>query len=155
MAARGATVIGTASMHNYDLLRSLGAQPTTYGRGLVARVHALAPNGVHAVFDCAGGSLPDLIAIAGDAARVVTIADFTAAAHGVHMSHGAPADETGVAVGAAADPLALRGLGIAIKLAEQGRLRVPIAAAFPLAEASAAHELSESRHACGKIVLVN
>jgi NADPH:quinone reductase-like Zn-dependent oxidoreductase len=153
--ARGATVIGTASAHNHDFLRSLGAEPTTYGTGLVERVRALAPAGVDAVFDCARGALPDLITIAGDKARVVTISDFTAAAHGVHMSHGAPADETGEAVGASADPLALHGLDIAIKLAEQGRLRVPVAAAFPLAEAAAAHELSETGHARGKIVLVS
>ncbi|GAA0988350.1 NADP-dependent oxidoreductase [Acrocarpospora macrocephala] len=153
--ARGATVIGTASEHNHDFLRSLGAEPAMYGTGLVERIRALAPAGVDAVFDCAGGALPDLIAIAGDPARVVTIADFTAAAHGVHMSHGAPADDTAAAVGAAADPMALHGLGIAVALAEQGRLRAPVAAAFPLAEAAAAHELSESRHARGKIVLVN
>jgi NADPH:quinone reductase-like Zn-dependent oxidoreductase len=152
--ARGATAIGTASEHNHDFLRSLGAEPTTYGTGLVERVRALAPAGVDAVFDCAGGALPDLVAIAGDPARVVTIADFTAAAHGVHMSHGAPADHTGKAVGAAADPLAVHGLAIAVALAGAGRLRVPVAAAFPLAEAAAAHELSEGRHARGKIVLV-
>lgn len=154
--ARGATVIGTASEHNHDFLRSLGARPATYGTGLVERIRALAPAGVDAVFDCAGGALPDLVAIAGDAARVVTIApDFTAAVHGVHMSHGAPADETGTAVGAPADPPALHGLAIAVTLAGAGRLRVPVAAAFPLAEVAAAHELSESRHARGKIVLVN
>jgi NADPH:quinone reductase-like Zn-dependent oxidoreductase len=107
------------------------------------------------VFDCAAGALPDLIVIAGDPTRVVTIADLTAAAHGVHLSHGAPADKTGAAVGAGADPLALHGLGIAVELAEQGRLRAPVAAAFPLAEAAAAHELSETRHARGKIVLVH
>ena len=148
--ARGATVIGTASAHNHDFLRSLGAEPTTYGPGLVDRVRALAR--VDAVFDCAGGALPDLIAIAGDPARVVTIADFAAAAHGVHLSHTAPGGE---AVGVAADPQALHGLDIAVKLAAQGRLRIPVAAAFPLTEAAAAHELSESRHAPGRIVLVN
>ncbi|MEV7680031.1 NADP-dependent oxidoreductase [Streptomyces sp. NPDC088341] len=153
--ARGATVIGTASERNHDFLRSLGAVPTTYGTGLVKRIHALAPDGVDAVFDCAGGSLPDLVAIAGDTARVVTIADVTAAAHGVHMSHGVPADDTGTAMGASADPLALHGLAIAVTLADEGRLRVPVAAAFPLTEAVAAHELSESRHARGKIVLVS
>ncbi|MGN9788113.1 NADP-dependent oxidoreductase [Nonomuraea sp. ZG12] len=153
--ARGATVIGTAGEHNHDFLRSLGGQPTTYGAGLVERVRALAPDGVDAVFDCAGGALPDLIAIAGDPARVVTIApDFTAAALGVHLSHGAPTGDRATAVGAA-DPLAVHGLGIAVELAEQGRLRVPVAAAFPLTEAATAHELSESRHARGKIVLVN
>lgn len=153
-AARGAAVIGTAGEHNHDFLRSLGATPTTYGPGLVERVRALTPDGVDAVFDCAGGVLPDLIAIAGDPSRVVTIADFAAAAHGVHMSHGAPADDTAAAVGAAADPLALHGLDIAVALAGRGRLRVPVAATFPLTEAAAAHELSETRHARGKIVLV-
>ncbi|MFG2004885.1 NADP-dependent oxidoreductase [Spirillospora sp. NPDC048911] len=154
-AARGATLIGTAREHNHDFLRSLGAEPTTYGAGLVERVRALAPGGVDAVFDCAGGALPDLIAIAGDPARVVTIApDLTAASLGVHLSHGVPAGDTAAAVGAA-DPLAVHGLGIAVELAARGRLRVPVAAAFPLTEASAAHELSESRHSPGRIVLVN
>jgi NADPH:quinone reductase-like Zn-dependent oxidoreductase len=149
--ARGATVIGTASPRNHDFLRSLGALPTTYGPGLVERVRALAPDGVDAVFDCASGALPDLITIAGDPSRVVTIADFTAAAHGVHMSHSAPAAD----VGSGADALAVHGLAIAVGLAGEGRLRVPVAAEFPLTEVAAAHELSESRHARGKIVLVH
>ncbi|MEU8707582.1 NADP-dependent oxidoreductase [Streptomyces sp. NPDC048565] len=153
--ARGATVIGTASERNHAFLRSLGAEPTTYGTGLVERVRALAPAGVDAVFDCAGGALPDLVAVAGDPARVVTIADLGAAAHGVHLSHGAPADDTGEAVRASADPLAVHGLAAAVTLAHEGRLRVPVAGAFPFDEAAAAHELSEGRHARGKIVLVN
>ena len=41
--ARGARVIGTASAANHDYLRSLGAEPLTYGDGLVARVRAQAP----------------------------------------------------------------------------------------------------------------
>ncbi|WP_432949320.1 NADP-dependent oxidoreductase [Kribbella sp. CA-253562] len=154
-AARGARVIGTASEGNHEFLRSLGAEPTTYGPGLGDRVRAMAPDGVDAVFDCAGGALPDLIAIAVDPARVVTIADFTAAQYGVHLSHSAPADETGSAVGAGADPLAVHGLATAVGLAEAGRLRIPVAETFPLEEAAAAHKLSESRHARGKIVLVN
>jgi NADPH:quinone reductase-like Zn-dependent oxidoreductase len=42
--ARGARVVGTASERNHDFLRSLGAEPTTYGPGLVERVSALAPD---------------------------------------------------------------------------------------------------------------
>ena len=136
--ARGATVIGTASERNHDFLRSLGAQPTTYGEGLPERAGR-----ADAVVDCAGGQLADLVAIAGSPERVVTIADFDAAAHGVHLSSGL------------SDPLALHGLDVAVELAAQGRLRIPVAAEFPLGEAAAAHELSESRHARGKIVLVN
>ena len=51
--ARGATVIGTASEHNHDFLRSLGASRRRTAPGLVERVRALAPGGVDAVFDCA------------------------------------------------------------------------------------------------------
>jgi NADPH:quinone reductase-like Zn-dependent oxidoreductase len=153
--ARGAAVIGTASEHNHDFLRSLGAEPTTYGPGLVERVRALTPGGVDAVVDCAGGSLPDLIALAGDPVRVVTIADFNAKAHGVHMSHTAPGDDADEALGVRADPVAVHGLAAAVTLASEGRLWVPVAAALPLAEAAAAHELSETRHARGKIVLVH
>jgi NADPH:quinone reductase-like Zn-dependent oxidoreductase len=147
--ARGATVIGTASAHNHDFLRSLGATPTTYGPGLVDRVRTLAPSGVDAVFDCAGGALPDLVAIAGDPARVVTVADVTAATHGVHLSHVSP-DST--ALGPADRP-AMYGLAIAVALAGEGRLRIPVAGVFPLAEVAAAHSLSESGHARGKIAL--
>ncbi|WP_330275909.1 hypothetical protein OG205_09920 [Lentzea sp. NBC_00516] len=42
-AARGATVIGTASKANHDFLRELGARPVTYGEGLAERVTAAAP----------------------------------------------------------------------------------------------------------------
>jgi NADPH:quinone reductase-like Zn-dependent oxidoreductase len=154
-AARGATVVGTASTRNHPFLRSLGVVPTTYGPGLVERVRAVAPGGVDAVVDCAGGALPDLVAIAGDAGRVVTIADLDAAAHGVHLSHGAPTDETGATTVPHADPLALHGLTTAVTLAGKGVLRVPVAAAFPLDQAAAAHALSEGRHAPGRIVLTS
>ncbi|MGC4944354.1 NADP-dependent oxidoreductase [Kribbella sp. DT2] len=153
--ARGARVIGTASERNHAFLKSLGAEPTTYGPGLEDRVRELAPGGVDAVFDCAGGALEQLLAIAGSPERVVTIADFTAAQYGVHMSHSAPGDETGEAVGAGADTLAVHALAAAVELADQGRLRIPVAATFPLTEAAAAHELSESRHARGKIVFLH
>jgi len=97
-AAHGATVIGTASEHNHEYLRSLGATPTTYGPGLADRVTALAPGGVDAAFDAAGaGSLPDLITIASGADKVVTIADPTAQEHGVRMSAGTEKPELALA----------------------------------------------------------
>jgi NADPH:quinone reductase-like Zn-dependent oxidoreductase len=39
--ARGAHVIGTASEGNHDFPRTLGAEPTTYGEGMVDRVRQL------------------------------------------------------------------------------------------------------------------
>jgi NADPH:quinone reductase-like Zn-dependent oxidoreductase len=56
--------------------------------------------------------------------------------------------------GPGADPQAIHGLAVAATLAEQGRFTVPIAGVFPLADAIAAHELSETGHARGKIVLI-
>ncbi|MHB1569330.1 MAG: NADP-dependent oxidoreductase, partial [Solirubrobacteraceae bacterium] len=71
---RGARVIGTASTRNHDLLRSFGAEPTTYGEGLEQRVRELAPGGVDRALDAAGGgALPALVALTGSADRVVTI----------------------------------------------------------------------------------
>ena len=144
---RGATVVGTAREVNHPLLVSLGATPTTYGPGLPDRVAALAPQGVDAVLDAAGkGSLPDLVAIAGSRQRVVTIADRSAAEHGVKFSR------TG-GVGASSPP-GVAGLAVAAHLVDRRRFTVPIDAVFPLSEAAAAHERSASGHSRGKIVLV-
>ncbi|MFE9841555.1 medium chain dehydrogenase/reductase family protein [Streptomyces goshikiensis] len=54
--ATGAHVIGTASARHHDALRALGVTPVDYRSGDVpARVRALAPRGVDAVFDHVGG----------------------------------------------------------------------------------------------------
>ncbi|MFE6844834.1 medium chain dehydrogenase/reductase family protein [Streptomyces sp. NPDC057686] len=54
--AAGARVIGTASTRHHDALRALGVAPVDYRSGTVpARVRALAPGGVDAVFDHVGG----------------------------------------------------------------------------------------------------
>jgi NADPH:quinone reductase-like Zn-dependent oxidoreductase len=140
--ADGVTVIGTASPANHDRLRSLGVIPTTYGPGLVERVAELAPGGVDYVLDTAGkGSMPDLIAIAGDPAKVITIADFSAAQSGVRVT------------GAGMDPQRFDALPKAARLFEDGELAIAIDSQFPLAETAKAHERSEGGHVTGKIVL--
>jgi len=140
--ARGARVIGTASEANHEFLRSLGAEPTTYGAGIVERIRALAPDGVDLAFDTAGkGGIPDLVTITGDPARVATIADFGAAALGVKVTGGAE----GRAPGA---------LDEAARLVEAGRLHVPVQQTFAFADAPEAHRLSETGHVRGKLVLV-
>src|SRR6202012_1782126 len=64
--ARGARVIGSASAANQEYLRSLGAEPVTYGDGMADRVRALAPHGVDLALDVAGsGVLPELTELAG------------------------------------------------------------------------------------------
>jgi NADPH:quinone reductase-like Zn-dependent oxidoreductase len=139
--ARGARVIGTASERNHDFLRSLGAEPTTYGDGMVQRIRALAPEGVDLAFDTAGQGIPELIELTGDAAKVATIANFQAASLGVKVTGGAAGRVLG-------------GLTEATALIESGRLEVPIERTFSFAEAPEAHRASEAGHVRGKLVLV-
>jgi NADPH:quinone reductase-like Zn-dependent oxidoreductase len=74
--AAGATVIGTGRRSSFPKLEAMGVLPTTYGPGLAERVAALAPGGVDAALHAApspSNSLPDIVAIVGNAARVVTV----------------------------------------------------------------------------------
>jgi NADPH:quinone reductase-like Zn-dependent oxidoreductase len=140
--ARGARVIGTASERNHEFLRSLGAEPTTYGEGLVERVRALAPDGVDLGFDTAGqGGVRDLVTLTGDPARVATIADFAAAALGVTVTGGG-------------DFRAVEALGEAAALYETGGLQLEVAQTFTFAEAPDAHRLSQDGHVRGKLILI-
>ncbi|MDP9797206.1 NADPH:quinone reductase-like Zn-dependent oxidoreductase [Catenuloplanes nepalensis] len=137
---RGARVIGTAAPARHDLLRRLGVIPAAYGDGLVTRLRELAPDGVDRALDAAGhGVVPALIELTGDAARVVSIADFSA--HGARVTDGG-------------EGRSWHALGEAAALVAAGRLEVPVAATFPMAEAAAAHDLSESGHAGGRVVIL-
>ncbi|MGH2859703.1 MAG: NADP-dependent oxidoreductase, partial [Solirubrobacteraceae bacterium] len=143
-ARRGARVIGTAGAHNQELLRSFGADPTTYGEGLVERVRALAPDGVDRALDAAGGgALPALVELTGAPEYVVTIADFPGA------------QQTGVQVtGGPGGERAWYALALVSELIEAGEFRLPVARRFPLEQIADAHRLSESGHPGGKLVLV-
>jgi NADPH:quinone reductase-like Zn-dependent oxidoreductase len=140
--ARGARVIGTASEGNHEFLRSLGAEPTVYGDGLVERVRELAPDGVDRALDTAGkGALPDLIEITGSPDNVVTISDFTAPQHGVRVTTGA-------------DGRSWQALGQAAQLYEEGKLSLSVERTFPFSQAPEAHRISQEGHVRGKLVLM-
>lgn len=141
---RGARVIGTASPNNHEYLRSLGAEPTTYGDRLTDRVREIAPGGVDAALDAAGGgALPALVELAGDAGRVVTIADYVGAQEtGVRFS-GGPGTER-----------ALHALSDVGPLIESGKFSLPVAQTFPLDKIGDAHALSQEGHVRGKLVLL-
>ncbi|MEU9336920.1 medium chain dehydrogenase/reductase family protein [Streptomyces sp. NPDC048290] len=53
--AHGVRVIGTASARNQAAVAAMGAEPVDYRGDVLARVRALAPDGVAAVFDHLGG----------------------------------------------------------------------------------------------------
>jgi NADPH:quinone reductase-like Zn-dependent oxidoreductase len=98
---------------------------------------------VDAVFDTSGaGLLPDAIALAGDPARVITIADESAAGHGVRFTGQDPSDRA---------PESLPELAA---LLADGRLTVPVWRAYPLAEAAQAHADLDAGRNRGKIILL-
>lgn len=139
-AARGARVIGTASEGNHAYLRELGAEPVTYGDGLVERVRALAPEGVDVVLDY---GTPDLVettrALLAPGGTVASITDAAARDElGGHYVWVRPST---------ADLTALA------ELADAGRLRVDVAQVFDLADAAAAHDASATGHVRGKVVV--
>jgi len=143
--ARGLRVVGTASERNHDYLRSLGAEPVTYGEGLVERVRAVAPDGVDRAFDTAGrGALPDLIELTGGPEHVVTIADFQAA----------PGLGVRLTAGGSGERRAWEALGEAAALHAEGRFSLPVERSFPFSEAAEAHRLSQEGHVRGKLTLV-
>ncbi len=140
--ARGATVIGTASERNHEFLRSLGAIPVTYGAGLPDRVRAAAPQGVDLALDTAGrGAVADLVTLTPTPADVVSLADFDAPKLGARVTDGS-------------EGRAWQTLHEAADLYLQGRFTMPVDRVFPFAEAAAAHDLSQSGHVRGKVILV-
>ncbi len=142
--ARGARVIGAASAANQNYLSLLGAEPVTYGDGMVERVRALTPGGVDAALDVPGnGVLPQLIDLAGGAQNVVTLADVAGAKeHGVHFSNGFT------------DGPAFHSLAEVGELIQAGQFWLPVDKTFPLADIAEAHRISETGRVRGRLVLV-
>ena len=141
LVKQGVTVIGTASLANHSALAALGAAPVAYGEGVATRIRALAPRGVDAVFDVTGhGFAATAVELTGNPARVLTIADFAAAALGIRVSTGRRIPTAGSFA-----PL--------LALAAEGGFRIEIARMFPLADMAAAHALSETGHLRGKIIV--
>jgi len=139
----GATrVLGTSSERNADFVRSLGADPVTYGPGLGDRVAELVGGDgrVDVAVDFIGGeALAASPALVRDPARHVSVVD------------PAPVLEQGgryVFVRPDAE-----GLGWLAERVADGRIIVEIQQVFDLAAAPDAHRLLEEGHVRGKLVL--
>jgi NADPH:quinone reductase-like Zn-dependent oxidoreductase len=142
---RGARVIATAGETFSERLRALGASVTGYGDGMVERVLAMtAGQAPDLIFDAGpiSGVLPDLVKIAnGDAHRVLTVSN-----------HGPAAEALGVRNSFTA--LRYDVLGDFAQLAAEGRFIVPIARTFALEDWREAVDISVSRRAQGKLMLL-
>jgi NADPH:quinone reductase-like Zn-dependent oxidoreductase len=138
----GAKVIGLSSDANHKWLADHGVIPVTYGDGVEDRIRAASGGKVDSFVDTFGGGYVELALRLGVSPnRIDTIIDFAAAA-----KYGVKTD--GNHEGATADVLAqLAGLLAA------GRLEIPIAKIYPMAEVRDSYRELEQRHTRGKIVL--
>jgi hypothetical protein len=139
---RGIRVIGTAGPDNYDYLASLGATATTYGLGLTDWVRELAPWGIDETLEVTGfGVIPDLIELTGDPAKVVPIADFNAPDYGAQVSVSLPPGDYAAAFTNAA------------RMAERGRLSIPVQQTYTLEQAADAQIASPAGHVTGRFIM--
>jgi NADPH:quinone reductase-like Zn-dependent oxidoreductase len=143
--ARGAHVIGTASMANHGFVRGLGADEVIDYRTTDV---AEAVRDVDVVLDCLGGDSP-----------MRSLATLRAGGVLVSLLGGGPelaerAAARGARVAAMLVEADHAGMVAIARHAEAGELRPRIAGTFPLAEAAAAHALGETGHTAGKLVLV-
>jgi NADPH:quinone reductase-like Zn-dependent oxidoreductase len=139
----GAKVIGLAGAANHAWLSDHGVIPIGYGDGVAERIRAASGNKVDAFVDTFGGGYVELaleLGVAPD--RIDTIIDFAAAAkHGVKTAGNS----------AAANAKVLAELA---SLIDAGRLKIPIAKVYPLADVREAYQDLARRHTRGTIVLV-
>ena len=141
----GARVIGTASTRNHEYLRELGAEETIdYNGDWVTVVREVAPEGVDAVLECAGGaSLPHSFETVKDGGRVAYIVPVEEEPEpprgiGAHFFSARP------------DGGRLQALA---SMFDAGQLRMNLQEVVPLGEAARAHGIVEEGHTRGKVVL--
>ncbi len=149
-AARGASVVATASPARHDLLRGLGAVPVAYGPGLAQRVRLAAPGGVTAALDLVGTdeAIDVSLELVPDRGRIATIAAFLRAGPaGIRALGSGPGADPGTRLREQARPQLAA-------MAGRGALRVVVSGTFPLAEAAAAHREIRGGHVAGKIALI-
>jgi NADPH:quinone reductase-like Zn-dependent oxidoreductase len=140
--ARGAKVVASSSPANHDYLRELGATPVLYGEGVVARVRAAAGGPVDAVFDVVGKTpVEDLVSLAPEPSKVVTIANYDAGRAGARVT------------GGGADSRPMEALDLLAGLMAQNKLVITVQT-FPFERAAEAFRISQDGHVRGKLVLV-
>lgn len=137
--AMGAHVIGTASERNHDYLHSLGATPVVYGKGLVERVRAVAPNGVSAALIAVNTeeAVRASLELVGQRERVGAVAFVPLA------------DKLGIRR-ISTERSAAR-LTALLDLYTAGKLKLHIQETYPLTQAPDAHRVMEAGHVRGKL----
>jgi NADPH:quinone reductase-like Zn-dependent oxidoreductase len=131
--------VATASEKNHEFLRSLGAEPVTYGEGLAGRLAEVAPEGLDAVVDFVGGEDRDAsLEHLKSPERVASVTDAEVKDRGGRYIFVRPNP---------ADLLALT------ELVEAGSVKPVLAESFPLERAADAFRSSMDGHVRGKIAV--
>ena len=143
-AARGVRVVGSASPKNLDYMRSLGAETAVSYTDPTwkQQVRQWQPGGVSAALAIQPGTIEDSMDVVQDGGKVVAVSGDQAPSRRniavSHMQH--HADTRPLLVQLIAD--------IAV-----GRIQLVIEHIYPFAQALAALEKTETRHARGKVVV--
>lgn len=144
----GARVIGTASEASFARVRRFGGLPIAYGPGLAERATEAAQGPIAAALDTVGTdeAVDVSLELVPDRQRIVTIvAAQRAQEHGFHAVFGAQPESQ-----AFRDSVR----GPLLELAGSGRLQVPVARTYPLAEAPEALAFLKEGHPGGKLALL-
>jgi NADPH:quinone reductase len=139
----GANVVGLASEDHHDWLREKGVTPVTYGEGVLERIVEATPDGIDAFIDLYGPEYIDLaLQLDVPPEKIETIISFERAGEVGAKAEGSSTASTPEILGEMAE------------LVAAGKVELPIAAEYPLAEVREAFEQLEDRHTLGKIVLL-
>ncbi len=140
--SRRITVIASAGESNQDYLRELSAIPVLYGDGVTERVRGVSPGPISAVFDVVGKTpIEELVALAPEPGKVLSIANFGAKSLGVQVTSGGD------------DSRPFDALAEGARLLESSQLVIKFQT-FPFTRAAEAYAISMSGHVRGKLVLV-
>ena len=135
----GAKVIGTCSESTFPFLKDLGAEPISYGLGLTERARKASPH-IDAAADLVGTeTVYTALELGVDPKRIATIAA------GPNPPGGAVPTGGGNAPKASASRI--------IDAIVTGKLRVPIAARFPMEKIREAVTMQQDGHVHGKILI--
>jgi len=144
----GARVIGTASEASFARVRRFGGLPIAYGPGLAERATEAAQGPIAAALDTVGTdeAIDVSLELVPDRLRIVTIvAAQRAQQEGFHAVFGAQPESQ-----AFRDSVR----GPLLELAGSGRLQVPMARTYPLADAPEALAFLKEGHPGGKLALL-
>ena len=144
----GARVIGTASEPSFARVRRFGGLPVEYGPGLAERVAEAAQGRIAAALDTVGTdeAVDVSLQLVPDRVRIVTIvAAKRAEEEGFHAVFGAQPESQAFRDAHRAELLELAG---------SGRLQVPVARTYPLADAPEALAFLKEGHPGGKLALI-